>query len=87
MQEKEPWILAKQLESNPEQQALIDNCMFNCLQLTANLAILINPFLPSTAKKMCYMMKVVDKMCWQSKITQCRLFIEGAAIVVQKNRG
>ncbi|MEY3245936.1 MAG: methionine--tRNA ligase [Bacteroidota bacterium] len=67
MQEKEPWILAKQLESNPEQQALIDNCMFNCLQLTANLAILINPFLPSTAKKMCYMMKVVDKMLdWEN---------------------
>jgi methionyl-tRNA synthetase len=67
MQEKEPWILAKQLESNPEQQALIDNCMFNCLQLTANLAILINPFLPSTARKMCYMMKVVDKMLdWEN---------------------
>ncbi|MFM1794625.1 MAG: methionine--tRNA ligase, partial [Bacteroidota bacterium] len=67
MQEKEPWIVAKQLETNPEQQALIDNCMFNCLQLTANLAILINPFLPATAKKMCHMMKVVDKMLdWEN---------------------
>ncbi|MEY3058772.1 MAG: methionine--tRNA ligase [Bacteroidota bacterium] len=67
MQEKEPWILAKQVETNPEQQTLIDNCMFNCLQLTANLAILINPFLPSTAKKMCFMMKVVDKMLdWEN---------------------
>ena len=67
MQEKEPWIVAKQLETNPEQQALIDNCMFNCLQLTANLAILINPFLPATAKKMCQMMKVVDKMLdWEN---------------------
>jgi methionyl-tRNA synthetase len=35
--------------------------------LTANLAILINPFLPSTAKKMCQMMKVVDKMLdWEN---------------------
>jgi len=30
--------------------------------LTANLTILINPFLPVTAKKMLHMMKVVDKM-------------------------
>jgi len=36
--------------------------MHLALQLTANLAILINPFLPSTAKKMLHMMKVVDKM-------------------------
>ncbi len=67
MQEKEPWIIAKQLADNPAAQQLIDNCMFNCLQLTANLAVLINPFLPSTAKKMCYMMKVVDKMLdWEN---------------------
>jgi DNA polymerase III epsilon subunit-like protein len=37
------------------------------LQLTANLALLINPFLPSTAKKMCSMLKVVDKMLdWEN---------------------
>ena len=67
MQDKEPWILAKQLTEHPEKQELIDNCMFNCLQLTANLAILINPFLPSTAKKMCHMMKVVEKMLdWEN---------------------
>jgi methionyl-tRNA synthetase len=37
------------------------------LQLTANLAILVNPFLPNTAKKMLYMMKVVDKMLdWEN---------------------
>ncbi|MFN5376994.1 MAG: methionine--tRNA ligase [Chitinophagaceae bacterium] len=67
MQDKEPWIVAKQLAEHPEKQELIDNCMFNCLQLTANLAILINPFLPSTAKKMCQMMKVVDKMLdWEN---------------------
>ena len=67
MQDKEPWILAKQLSEHPEKQELIDNCMFNCLQLTANLAILINPFLPATAKKMCQMMKVVDKMLdWEN---------------------
>jgi methionyl-tRNA synthetase len=45
----------------------IDNCLHLCLQLTANLAVLINPFLPGTAKKMLGMMKVVDKMLdWEN---------------------
>ncbi|MCU0381474.1 MAG: methionine--tRNA ligase [Chitinophagaceae bacterium] len=67
MQEKEPWILAKTLAENPGNQKGIDNCLHICLQLTANLAILANPFLPFTAKKMCYMMKVVDKMLdWEN---------------------
>jgi methionyl-tRNA synthetase len=62
MQKKEPWIVAKQINTNPQAQQLIDNCLHLCLQLTANLAILIHPFLPFTAKKMLHMMKVVDKM-------------------------
>ena len=67
MQEKEPWILAKSLAENPGNQQKIDNCMHHCLQLAANLAVLINPFLPSTAKKICGMMKVVDKMLdWEN---------------------
>ncbi|MEO5684979.1 MAG: methionine--tRNA ligase [Chitinophagaceae bacterium] len=67
MQDKEPWIVAKRLQENPQAQELIDNCLHICLQLTANLAVLINPFLPVTAKKMLYMMKVVDKMLeWQN---------------------
>jgi len=71
MQKKEPWIVAKQTNDNgqptPEAQKLIDNCLHVCLQVTANLAILINPFLPFAAKKMCHMMKVVDKMLdWEN---------------------
>ncbi|MCF3111618.1 methionine--tRNA ligase [Niabella sp. CC-SYL272] len=71
MQDKEPWILAKQLTAeNPESALLqqrIDNCLHLCLQLTANLAILINPFLPATAKKMLHMMKVVDRILdWEN---------------------
>lgn len=62
LQKKEPWIVAKQLATNPDAQKSIDNCLHICLQLCANLAILSNPFLPNTAKKMIYMMKVVDKM-------------------------
>ncbi|MET0462636.1 MAG: methionine--tRNA ligase [Chitinophagaceae bacterium] len=62
MQKKEPWIVAKGITANPELQKQIDNCLHLCLQLTANLAILINPFLPNTANTMIHMMKVVDKM-------------------------
>ena len=79
MQKKEPWILAKKLESSkvsplggdlegpPAAQKSIDNCLHLCLQLTANLAVLINPFLPNTAQKMLHMMKVVDKILdWEN---------------------
>ncbi|MDE3145291.1 MAG: methionine--tRNA ligase [Bacteroidota bacterium] len=67
MQKKEPWILAKTVAENPDNQKLIDNALHICLQLTANLTILINPFLPFTAKKLLHMMKVVDKMLeWQN---------------------
>ncbi|HRN48071.1 MAG TPA: methionine--tRNA ligase subunit beta, partial [Niabella sp.] len=67
MQEKEPWIKAKSLDTNPENQKLIDNCLYLCMQLTANLAILANPFMPNTSKKMLHMMKVVDRILeWQN---------------------
>ncbi len=76
MQDKEPWKKASAMEkqaatlSDAEKQALqqqIDNCLHLCLQLTANLAILINPFLPKTAGKMLHMMKVVEKMLeWEN---------------------
>jgi methionyl-tRNA synthetase len=67
MQKKEPWIVAKSLASTPENQRLIDNSLHLCLQLTANLAVLVHPFLPNTSAKLCYMMKVVDKMLdWQN---------------------
>ena len=71
MQKKEPWILAKQTGEDgqviAEAQQSIDNTLHICLQLCANLAVLINPFLPFTAKKMCYLMKVVDKMLdWEN---------------------
>jgi len=80
MQKKEPWIKAKVLTddlatnkgglASAEQLAArqsIDNTMHICLQLCANLAIFINPFLPHTAKKMTHMMKVVEKMLeWEN---------------------
>lgn len=67
LQEREPWQVIKRVAEDPSQQELIDNCIHLCLQLCANLAIYVAPFLPSTADKMCYMMKVVDKMLlWEN---------------------
>ena len=71
MQDKQPWIVAKQTNDDgqptTEAQQVIDNCLHICLQLCANLAIFINPFLPFTAKKMMHMMKVVERMLdWEN---------------------
>jgi methionyl-tRNA synthetase len=55
LQEKEPW-------KKGDDQKSIDNCLHLSLQLCANLAIYIHPFLPFTANKMCKLMKVVPKM-------------------------
>ena len=71
MQDKEPWMVAKRETVDgvlsKEGQNSIDNSLHLCLQLTANLAILINPFLPFTAVKLCKMMKVVDRMLeWEN---------------------
>jgi methionyl-tRNA synthetase len=71
MQKKEPWIVTRQTGEDGQPttaaQQSIDNTLHICLQLCANLAILINPFLPFTARKICYMLKVVDKMLeWEN---------------------
>ena len=71
MQKKEPWIVAKQTDADGQPtkaaQESIDNTLHICLQLCANLAILINPFLPFTAKKICHMLKVVDRILeWEN---------------------
>ncbi|MBS1782185.1 MAG: methionine--tRNA ligase [Bacteroidetes bacterium] len=67
LQVNEPWNLVKTLETTPANQKRIDNCIHLSLQLCANLAIFINPFLPFTAQKMCNMMKVVERMLdWEN---------------------
>ncbi len=70
MQKKEPWKAPLNSPENDTAELArkqVDNCIHLCLQLTANLSILINPFLPNTAKTMLHMMKVVDKMLnWEN---------------------
>ncbi len=67
LQDKEPWKKAGKETPSTEDQEKIDNCLYLCLQLTANLTILINPFLPTTAKKLLGMMKVVDRILeWEN---------------------
>jgi methionyl-tRNA synthetase len=67
LQDIAPWTLGKTPELQAENQQLIDNCIHVSLQLTANLAIFVHPFLPFTAGKICHMLKVVDKMLeWEN---------------------
>src|SRR5258705_5363361 len=73
LQEKEPWkkvpaLTAKGITNiDFPDKADIENTIHLCLQLCANLAVLINPFLPDTSKKMLHMMKVVDKILdWEN---------------------
>ncbi|NSL88604.1 methionine--tRNA ligase [Chitinophaga sp. Mgbs1] len=81
LQKSEPWIYSRTIEKLnageevagytqadiPALQAKIENCLHVCLQLTANLSILVNPFLPFTARKICHMLKVVDRMLdWEN---------------------
>jgi methionyl-tRNA synthetase len=84
MQDKQPWIVARDTDDagqpTPEAQKQIDNCIHVCLQLCANLAIFINPFLPSTAQKMCHMMKVFDKMLFWENGGKLRLLSTGYSL-------
>lgn len=71
MQDKQPWIEARHTtddgQPTAEAQQKIDNCLHICLQLCANLAVFINPFLPFTAQKMIHMMKVRERMLeWEN---------------------
>ncbi|GEP91055.1 methionyl-tRNA synthetase [Chitinophaga terrae (ex Kim and Jung 2007)] len=81
LQKNEPWKLASAIEKiNKGEthekftaadlellQARIDICLHICLQMSANLAIFCNPFLPFTAKKICHLLKVVDRMLeWEN---------------------
>ncbi len=81
MQDKEPWIKAKKIDGFgkplPDAQKEIDNCIHLCLQSCANLAIMINPYLPNTARKLLNMMKVVDKMLEWSNAGKSKLLSVG----------
>jgi methionyl-tRNA synthetase len=84
LQKKEPWIFAKQLDAAgqvaPEAQANIDNALHISLQLCANLAIFIHPFLPFTASKICYLLKVVDKMLLWENAGKTKLLSTGYSL-------
>ncbi len=80
MQDKQPWIVARELQQDADKQKLIDNCLHLCLQLCANLAIFINPFLPFTAKKILHLLKVVDKMLEWKNGGQIKLLSVGYSL-------
>jgi methionyl-tRNA synthetase len=80
LQKKEPWIWAKQLGNDPGAQQVIDNTMHLSLQLCANLAVLINPFLPNTARQMLHLMKVVERMLDWEHAGKLRLLSPGYSL-------
>jgi methionyl-tRNA synthetase len=80
LQDKQPWIVAKNLEANKDNQRIIDNCLHVSLQLTANLAVFINPFLPFAAGKMCYMMKVVNEILYWENAGKAKLLSVGYSL-------
>lgn len=82
LQDKEPW-------KKGDDQVSIDNTLHLCLQLCANLAIYINPFLPFTATKLCRMMKVQDRMLdWENggsiKLLKANYPLNPPALLFQK---
>lgn len=60
LQEKAPWTLGKTEELKIQNQKRIDNCLYNCIQLVGNLAIIAQPFLPFTAKKISKMVGLLE---------------------------
>ena len=58
--DEEPWKLIK---TNPERVATI---MHTAIQVAAGLAVLSEPFLPHTAKKLRYMLQLDKAVCWDS---------------------
>ena len=58
--DEEPWRLIK---TSPERVATI---MHIAMQVAAGLAILSEPFLPHTAKKLRDMLKLDKAVCWDS---------------------
>lgn len=84
LQKKEPWIFAKQIDANggvvAEAQASIDNTLHIALQVCANLAIFLHPFLPFTAKKICYLLKVVDRMLLWENAGKTKLLSTGYSL-------
>ena len=58
--DEEPWKLIK---TNPERVATI---MHTAMQVAAGLAVLSEPFLPHTAKKLRDMLKLDKAVCWDS---------------------
>jgi methionyl-tRNA synthetase len=77
LQKKEPWKLKPE---EAHDRKVIDNCLHLCLQLTANLAIFVNPFMPGTAKKILHLLKVVDRMLEWENAGSLKLLSVGYAL-------
>ena len=68
--ETEPWKVVK---TDPQRANTILNI---ALQITANLAIVCEPFLPFTAEKLCKQLAIQDRLDWQNA-GRADLLVEG----------
>ncbi|WP_124979339.1 methionine--tRNA ligase [Nonlabens xiamenensis] len=67
----EPWKLVK---TDPEK---VQNIMYVCLQLTAALAVLSEPFLPHTSKKLRHILGLSDSVSWETVESEKALLAAG----------
>ena len=62
---KQPWVLKKQ-----EDQTDFNNCIYTCVQIIANLSILLEPFMPFSAKKIRDYLGI-NQVKWQRVEVEC----------------
>lgn len=62
---KQPWVLKKQ-----EDQTDFNNCIYTCVQIIANLSILLEPFMPFSAKKIRDYLGI-NEVKWQRVEVEC----------------
>lgn len=87
LQIKQPWTRAKDLPA-PDAQIDIDNTLYLCIQTVANLAIVLQPFLPNATQKIAQQLRIdPQRLSWancgktdivptQTKISEPSLLFE-----------
>lgn len=59
--EKEPWVLAK----DPDKKAELDTCLFNLAEALKIVSILIHPFMHTTSEKMRIQLGISEAVDWE----------------------
>lgn len=73
---EQPWVTR-----NSDKKAC-DNTLYQCVQIIANLAVLLYPFLPFSSEKICKWLNIDNK--WEKKIVPAGYTISGVEILFQR---